>query len=308
MARTKDWIFTLNHPEEPLDLQPCIDDGTLIYATYQLEVGSNNGQLHYQGYIEGARRFRLTQVRNLAPGLRRAHFEPRRGSRQEAKEYCEKEESRCTSAILECLNLTSWNIRTEVGTWRTCSQGARNDLLSIKTDLDAGVDEKTIADNHFNQWVRYHKAFREYKRIKCPNRAWQTETHVLYGPTGTGKSKWAVEQFPGAYWKQRSQWWDGYDGQSVVVLDEFYGWIPFDLLLRLADRYPLLVETKGGQTTFLANKIIITTNKLPAQWYKDNYFEALKRRVTKWHYLPELGVHTEHDDYADAYTGGWAIQ
>ena len=32
--------------------------------------------------------------------------------------------------------------------------------------------------------------------------------------------------------------------------DDFYGWIKFDEMLRLLDRYPLLVETKGGTTHF----------------------------------------------------------
>jgi len=305
MARVKDWCFTLNNPEAPLNLQPCVDNGDIIYAIYQLEEGSNTGQLHYQGYIEGARRYRLTQVKRLHPDLERAHFEPRRGSRQEAREYCDKEESRCTSQTLESLNRASWNIQQEVGTWRTTCQGARRDLDLVKQLISDGTDEATIADQHFGDWVRYYRAFREYRRVITPNRSWKTEVHVLYGPTGTGKSKFALEQHPGAYWKQRSNWWDGYDGNECVVLDEFYGWIAFDLLLRLLDRYPLLVETKGGQTQFMAKTIVITTNKRPDQWYKNAYFPALERRVEKWHYLPTYGEHYTSSNFSDAYTGGW---
>lgn len=301
MARAKNWCFTLNNPESPLDFSTCIPD-QVYYVVYQLERGSDDGPVHYQGYIECVNRLRMRGVKELANGaLQRAHLEVRRGCREQARRYCMKEESRLLS--LEDSRFTLGPIQE--GEWRTTSQGQRTDIDSIKTMLDEGCGEEQIADEYFGSWVRYYKAFREYKRLKCPNRNWQTETHVLYGPTGTGKSKWALEQFPGAYWKQRSNWWDGYTGQSVVVLDEFYGWLPYDLLLRLADRYPLLVETKGGQTTFLAKTIIITTNKKPENWYKDAYFAALKRRVAKWHYLPSLGVHTEHDTYEDAYTGGW---
>ena len=45
-----------------------------------------------------------------------------------------------------------------------------------------------------------------------------------WGETGVGKSKWAFDKFGGeAYWKPpNSKWWDGYEGQSVAIIDEFY--------------------------------------------------------------------------------------
>lgn len=102
-----------------------------------------------------------------------------------------------------------------------------------------------------------------------------------------------MESYPDAYWKQRSNWWDGYANHEHVVIDEFYGWLPFDLLLRLCDRYPLLVETKGGQVQFSANTIVITTNKRPTEWYTNMYTPALIRRVDHWIIMPAIGeTHT----------------
>lgn len=109
-----------------------------------------------------------------------------------------------------------------------------------------------------------------------------------------------MENYPDAYWKQRSQWWDGYMNHEVVVIDEFYGWLPYDTLLRLCDRYPLMVETKGGQVNFCAKTIVITTNGVPNTWYKNVYFPAFARRVTKWHVLPMWGIHSTYTDWAEA--------
>jgi hypothetical protein len=64
---------------------------------------------------------------------------------------------------------------------------------------------------------------------------------VLYGKTNLGKSYYVRKHAPDAYWKQRSVWWDGYEDHKDVVLDDFYGWIPFDNMLRLCDRYLLIV-------------------------------------------------------------------
>ena len=41
-----------------------------------------------------------------------------------------------------------------------------------------------------------------------------------YGPTGTGKSHTVRGQYPDAYIKGNNIWWDGYQGQSVVIIEE----------------------------------------------------------------------------------------
>jgi len=157
-----------------------------------------------------------------------------------------------------------------------------------------------IADEHFDLWCRYGRSFRQYKSLIDPPRDHPTEVIVIQGPTGTGKSKWAKDHYPEAYWKQRSQWWDNYEAQETVVLDEFYGWLPFDTLLRLCDRYPLYVETKGGQVNMSAKRIVITTNAVPNAWYKNVYFNSFVRRVTKWMVFPIWGEIEEYTDYTEA--------
>ncbi len=72
---------------------------------------------------------------------------------------------------------------------------------------------------------------------------------------------------PNAYWKPVGEWWDGYDGQEDVVMDDFYGWLKWSFLLNLLDRYPMLVPIKGGTKEFVAKRVFITSNKKPEMWY-----------------------------------------
>lgn len=286
MVGYKHWCFTLNNPSEDEDLsfQWLTSPVPVDYAIWQLE-RATTGTEHFQGYVEFASRTSLSTLRTILPG---AHWERRRGSRLQAKEYASKEDTRLAGPF-------------EHGSFQADASGSRTDLLNIKELIKQGASDLDIAEEYFGQWVRYNRAFKEFRRIIQPNRNWITEVHVVYGPTGTGKSKWALEQDPNAYWKQRSIWWDGYSGQETVVLDEFYGWLPWDVLLRMCDRYPLMVETKGGQSNFLAKKIIITTNQKPHEWYKNINFEPFKRRVTAWHYLPFLNIHDIYNNYESMY-------
>ena len=45
---------------------------------------------------------------------------------------------------------------------------------------------------------------------------------MLWGPSGTRKSRFVAARWPDAFWKApESKWWDGYSGQETVVLDDF---------------------------------------------------------------------------------------
>lgn len=56
-------------------------------------------------------------------------------------------------------------------------------------------------------------------------------------------------------------WLDGYHGQKTIIFDEFYGWIKYDLLLRICDRYPLQLPIKGGFVQCQATTFVFTSNK-----------------------------------------------
>lgn len=107
---------------------------------------------------------------------------------------------------------------------------------------------------------------------------------VFWGPTGTGKSRLAwheagLEAYPK---DPRTKWWDGYDGEQCVVIDEFRGDIDIAHLLRWLDRYKVIVEKKGGRAVLKATDFWITSNLHPNDWYKgvDQLTkDALARRI-----------------------------
>lgn len=86
----------------------------------------------------------------------------------------------------------------------------------------------------------------------------------------------------------RTKWWDGYLGQSNVVLDEFRGTIDVAHILRWLDRYPVRVENKGGSLPLLATHFWITSNLDPRLWYPDlddETLQALLRRLEITHFV-----------------------
>ena len=164
------------------------------------------------------------------------------------------------------------------------SQGKRTDLVGLKRRLDAGATFSELIDDEemFVTLSQYPKAVGMYQMAKVKPRQEKTQVLVLYGQAGRGKSYYWKRNYPDAYVKPVGEWWDGYEQQETVVLDDFQGGLLFGFLLHLLDRYPLLVQVKGGTRVFNSKTIIITSNFAPCEWYTDatkHNYAALERRL-----------------------------
>lgn len=255
------FCFTWNNPpQNEIDFESM---RSFKYASWQRERGES-GTEHLQGYVELSASVRWKHLQCV---LGTAHIEISRGSRQQARDYTRKEESRI-SGPWECGVFTG--------------QGERSDLTEIKRKLDEGVDESTIAEEHFGSWCRNRKSFMAYKALKSVKRNFKSRVVVLWGPPGTGKTFYAHQQGPVYMINSKSYpWFDNYNGIDNVLFDDFYGWVPFHHFLTLLDAYPCQVQVKGGFVNWCPKTIFITSNRAPNTWYTDPNLEqqALMRRI-----------------------------
>jgi len=87
-------MFTINNPTQ--DDCPSLDSWTRsAFIVFQKEVGEN-GTPHYQGYVEFDRPVRLGHVQRCNV---RAHWEIRKGSHDQAVQYCTKEDTRIEDPV-----------------------------------------------------------------------------------------------------------------------------------------------------------------------------------------------------------------
>lgn len=281
--QSKYWMFTINNPvaeDEPKEHD--LVDGIL----WQKEKGAEETE-HYQGYLELKKRLRLEQLKKQISFLSRSHLEPRRGSREQAWEYCTKEDTRTSGP---------WGIGTLDPKVRPLARkGKRKDMDQVCEMMLSGSKVEQVAQKYPGMVVRYSKGLRFLETMisKQSVPTWRKlDVQVLWGPTGTGKTRKAIElATEKGDWYMLSKtnnkqlWWDGYVGQPTVIMDEFRAsWCPYDVLLRILDGHPYCPEQKGGHVNAAYTTVYITSNLNPNQWYSTKVVPDqthLFRRITE---------------------------
>lgn len=273
-TRHRNWVFTHNCDVEEWakgaeHIMEAVHERNelfswLKYIIVGQEVAST-GQHHLQGYLE-CKNPQAMQAVKEGLGWPSCHLEPRMGKQEDAINYCKKE--------------GKW---WEAGV--KANQGSRSDLEAIKKALDEGANMYDVAQINFGDFIRYYRGFASYRGLVRAMPRGVPLVLWFWGESGSGKTMAvsALCEKVDAYWLTPSStglWWDGYDGESVVVLDELRGsWLPHSTLLRLLDGSPYRAQQKGAMVALRAHTFYITTNKPPHMTYEDDPYGALIRRV-----------------------------
>lgn len=250
----KNYCFTLNNPT--LDEEEVLQNAEVSYIIYQLEVGENNTQ-HFQGYVQFDRRKTLLSAKRTIG--RRAHLQIARGTPQENVTYCSKVPQ----------------IRGPYSRGAISISGQRNDILQFVEAVKTASTDAQLVEGFARQFLQYSKAIDRIRNAYIVPRSWEMDNTVYWGPSGSGKTRRATQEAGNdVYFVSKGDgnqvtWFDGYTGQETVILDDFYGWLPWNFILRMLDRYPFAVQYKGGSRQFTSRRIFITSNTEPGLWYKN---------------------------------------
>lgn len=291
MAQPKSRAWCITHHYDPAD-HPEYEDGageytspgdfwqSLVsthgarYACAQREIAPTTLKRHYQGYVYFSQPRRRESLRLLFHSWCGVspHLEISKGTPAQNKAYCSKPESALPGTFNE------WG--------EMPMQGKRGDLDDI-AELTKTESLTAIADAFPSQFIRYHRGIQTLQRLHHSHQRTPSDEVTVewwFGPTGTGKSRDAFTLYPTAYVKMNNKWWDGYLGESVVILDDYRPSLcTFQEFLRLLDRYPMRVEVKGDSMPLSTTHFVITTTKRPEIIWQGRTEEALNqllRRLT----------------------------
>jgi len=302
-ATIKNVCITLNN-WTPDEYHKLFDYTGWHYIIIGKEIGAN-GTPHLQAFGQLERKMRFNTFKTTV--CPRAHIEVARGAAEQARDYCKKG----TQSHEEWTNLGTQgpNFGADVqfeerGT--LMRQGERSDLSgAVKTLLDSR-SLRAVADEHPEVYVRYNRGLQALQLISNVGYEHNVCRGIwIHGPPGSGKSHAVRTMFPNAYIKPQNKWWDGYDGQEVVLLDDMDTERLGHLLKIWADKYKCTGETKGSTVELSYKKFIVTSNKSIKDLFTDkfgNFDNILVRAVRRRFYEQfKLSRDTPVDFDSDSY-------
>lgn len=278
MLQFRNFCLTINN-EDRSDkelFEYCKELNNIKYFVFQREIGKQ-GTEHVQMYLEFSMPKKFETIKSYFP---RAHIEERRGTKSQAREYCMKTE-------------TQFHEPLEYGNF--VDNGKRSDLNDIYELVKDGATDYEIMELYPTQFMRYSKAiqqcrqtyvFNKYKKVFR-----QLEVNYIYGPAGCGKSRFVMDKYgyENVYrvTNYNSGAFDTYQGQDIIVFEEFRSSFPIVDMLNYLDGYPLQLPCRYTNITACYTKVYIITNISLSEQYKsvqekhDETWKAFLRRINK---------------------------
>lgn len=286
MSRSRSWCFTyhLGHEDH---YEALLENLECEYLVFGRETCPTTGRQHLQGYVEFKHQKTMSAVKAWMAN-NQLHLEKRSGTAKEAADYCKKGEQ----------SHAEWKEFQETGPnfGKNASFFEKGEIS--KDPKEGGSLEKdrwqrakeAAKEGRFDDiddeiYMRHYSTIKKIRLDSIQSKATldgEFENEWFVGPSGSGKSKTARDENPDAFDKDpKERWWDGYNGEDVVLIDDFdkYQKAQGGDLKRWSDRYSFPATVKGGYMHIRPKKIVVTSQYYPYQiWDDQETLDAIGRR------------------------------
>lgn len=277
--------------------KPNPDMTKIIYICWQEEVCPKTGRHHWQTFVRFKTKnsiLALQKAIGIDKELKysdnegvehfawKCHIKPHaKGTDSSCIAYCKKDDTAIKGTFVEHGNVPQMK------------PGKRTDIDQAVIDIREGKEPSPNILLKYPNGVKALKA--KVNKDNTANRnTFDIIVNVFWGGAGTGKTKSIIDKYgqKNVYSLTKAKnevWFDGYEQEKILIIDDFYGWIPWGELLQILDRYQLKLQIKGSYTWANWDKVFITSNKAYHEWYPNiENIEALERRINNTVYFKPL--------------------
>ena len=253
------------------------------------EIG-DNGTHHCHMVLEDKQSFRFSTLQTLFPTI---HAEITRGTKEEVLAYFEKSGKHEEKAHTIVVPMKLY------GELRANQQGQRSDLDYIQRRIEEGSTPEEIMIERL-EYRKYTKMIKEhYYQFRVQNTPDHKDLKVYWhtGDSGSGKSYTQVE-LKREFGREAVYVWsdyqngglDGYQGESILFMEEYKAELPYAEFLKVTDRYPQQMHARYSNVYALWNTIHLTSIFPPKKVYElmvpkekrsVDTVEQMMRRISK---------------------------
>lgn len=281
--RARHWVLTVNNyvSEDKSMFEDIKELST--YWIYGKEIGEN-GTPHLQCYLAFKKTIYLNKLKKYWP---RGHFEVMQSKDpKRAADYCKKGAQSHSEWDKLGVSGPNFGLNADFKEYGElpATQGAAGGDKTKKLWDDV---RKNAIDGNFNEippniLITHYGNIKKFYYDHQPRPADLPEPcgEWIWGKPGVGKSHMARIENPSYYDKMLNKWWDQYDGEECILLDDFE--IDHKIfghhLKRWSDKYSFTAEVKNHIQNIRPLKIVVTSNYHPKQIWDGDMLEAILRR------------------------------
>lgn len=295
--RIRTWAYTVqNLTDNDFICVENYDESQIDWCVVAAEKGEQNLQNHFQCAVrfKNGKSFAAAQAfLGLKPGDELASM---RSAEFTNAAYCLKGDQPRAEWETEGVDGPSYglnvNVIRQVGTLpqrgKSAKTSAWDDILSAVQD---GWTDLEIMSKWPSQAIRCQSAIAQLRlKIERQNQSWRNlDVRYITGATGDGKTRFVMEThgYENVYRVQNydSGAFDMYDGEDVVVFEEFRSGFKIQQMLNFLDGYPCQLPARYANKMAKFTKVYIVTNWGFDEQYKSvqvNYpstYAAFERRI-----------------------------
>ena len=288
------WQLTINNPADyGIDddvLAVAIDSLKYEYACYCHEIGEN-GTPHIHIYIYSKSAKKFSTLKKLLPS---AHLEKAKGTHQQNRDYILKEGKWADTEKKETNLPDTFREFGELPPDRPTKKDKKELLYDM---IKSGMSNSEIIkeDKSYIYQIRHMDEVRQaIIEAEYADKNRDIEVIYLHGASGAGKTSSIYARHPAkdicritSYRKNGQVYFDAYNGQDVLVFEEFSGQIPITEMLNYLDIYPLKLPARYMDKQACYTKVYITSNRPIEQIYaiermtSPETYNAFLRRINR---------------------------
>lgn len=299
-SRSRKWLITINNPAEKGFTHERIKEklrefDSVLYWCMSDEVG-DEGTYHTHIFIAAENAIRFSTIKNRFSG---GHFDMAKGTSAQNRDYVFKE-GRWAKDKKEGTNIRESH--EEYGEMPIERQGQRNDIHDLYAMIKEGMSDFDLLElnpEYMTKMDKIERARQIVRNQKFKNTFRILTVEYIFGMTGTGKTRNIMEQFGYENVYRVTDYFhpfDSYNGQDVIVFEEFRSSLKVQDMLNLLDGYPLDLPCRYSNKVACYTKVYLVTNiPLEGQYLsvQESYNEtwlAFLRRINRIKEYTEKGV------------------
>jgi len=300
-TQSRKYLLTINNPQEKdmsqEKIKEILEEGfqSLIYYCMADEVGGNENTYHTHLFLLFSSPVRFSTIKRAFSS---SHIDKSRGTAIENRNYVFKQGKWKDTSKSET-NLSETHF--EYGEIPDERPGRRTDLSELYQAIRDGLNNSEILETFPHHMINLSHIDRTRKIIledKYRTTWRDVKVTYIFGKTGVGKTRTVMEHFGYDNVYRISDYhhpFDGYNQQSVLLLDEFNSQFRIQNILNYLDGYPLELPCRYSNKIACFEKVFIISNLPLQKQYVDvqldfpDLWKAFLRRIDGVYELTEKG-------------------